>query len=614
MTHGRRDHGEWTRTADGLVPAEAELEFDAEDGDAQRTLLELAVTAAGIGTFDWDLVTGRLSWDERLLEMFGYDAHSFDETLEGFNARLHPEDLPRVGQLLQEAIDSCGDYAAEYRIQLAEEGLRWIQARGRVLCDEAGTAVRLLGAAWDVTAGRSEQQAADAAARRAELLSQVAGELTEHLDAEQAVTRLARLMVPTLADWCMVTLVDDHARAGFLRGLRDVASWHAEAAMRPLLERYTAIRLAATTPGAYLHRALTASGPVRIPPDAGRSVRALLHPGEAADLIAQLAPRHGVLLPLRARGRTVGVLSLYTGQHRPDFSAEDLATAQEAAARAGLAVDNRRLFDQQRDVAETLQRSLLTAPPEPDHLQVVVRYTAAARAAQVGGDWYDAFLQPGGATVLVIGDVVGHDVAAAADMSQIRTIVRTLGAQTNRRPAALLAQADRVMQTLQVDTLATALVARLEQTSGERRRGVTRLRWSNAGHPPPIVLHPDGRVDLLTGDGPDLLLGVEPGTPRRESEITLDRDAVVLLYTDGLIERRDQLLDDGLQRLRRTLSELAGRDLDQLCDDLLTRLLPDRPEDDVALVAVRLHPQNAPRPAEAGPNRTPPNVPPEPPT
>lgn len=181
--------------------AEAALELDAEDDDAQRTLLDLAVTAAGIGTFDWDLVTGRLSWDERLGEMFGYDATSFDETLEGFNARLHPEDLTHVGQLLQQAIDTCGDYAAEYRILLPEEGPRWIQARGRVLCDEAGTAVRLLGAAWDITTGRSAQQAADAAARRAELLTQVAGELTEHLDADQAVTRLARLVVPTLADW-----------------------------------------------------------------------------------------------------------------------------------------------------------------------------------------------------------------------------------------------------------------------------------------------------------------------------------------------------------------------------------------------------------------------------
>ncbi|WP_281281658.1 PP2C family protein-serine/threonine phosphatase [Blastococcus colisei] len=164
------------------------------------------------------------------------------------------------------------------------------------------------------------------------------------------------------------------------------------------------------------------------------------------------------------------------------------------------------------------------------------------------------------------------------------------------------------MQTLQVDTLATAVVARLEQTPAELRRGITRLRWSNAGHPPPMVLHPDGRVDLLTGDHHDRLLGVDPDTPRREAEISLSRDAVVLLYTDGLVERRDQPLDDGVQRLQRTLAELAGRNLDQLLDDLLARLLPDRPDDDVALVAVRLHRQDRPRPAEAGPNLIPPTV------
>jgi len=583
--------------------------LDVEGGDVRRTLLDLAITAAGIGTFDWDLVTGTLSWDERLLEMFGYDTDSFDGTIDGFNARVHPEDLAQVTRLLEHAIGDCSDYEAEYRVVLPNRGLRWIQARGRVLCDEAGAAVRLLGAAWDITAGRHLQQSADAAASRAELLARVASDLTEQLDADRAVGRLARLVVPTLADWCIVTVVAEHAASGSLRGVRDVASWHVDPAMRPLLERYTATRMAAAQPDAYLYRALTATEPVLVPPDAAQSVLALTPPREAADLLARLAPRHGVLVPLRARGRTMGVLSLYTGQQRAPFSAEDLATARDVALRAGLALDNGRLFRQQRELAETLQRSLLTPPPEPDHLQVVVRYTPAAQATQVGGDWYDAFLQPGGATVLVIGDVAGHDMRAAAAMGQVRTIVRALGAATNRRPAALLHQADRVMQTLQVDTLATAVVARLEQTPSELRRGITRLRWSNAGHPPPMVLRPDGRVDLLTADGHDLLLGVEPDTPRREAAIHLDRGAVVLLYTDGLVERRDEPLDVGVRRLQGVLAELAGRSLDQLLDELLARVLPDRPDDDVALLAVHLHHQDRPRPAEAGPHRTPPNVP-----
>jgi serine phosphatase RsbU (regulator of sigma subunit) len=274
-------------------------------------------------------------------------------------------------------------------------------------------------------------------------------------------------------------------------------------------------------------------------------------------------------------------------------------------------LDNARLYRQQRDLAEGLQRSLLTPPPEPDHAQVIVRYVPAAQAAEVGGDWYDAFLQPGGSTVLVIGDVVGHDTRAAAIMGQIRTIVRTLGAEDGLLPAEVLRRTDAVMETLQTGSAATAVVARIEQEPDERERGVTRVRWSNAGHPPPMVLRPDGRVLALTSDRADRLLGVTPDAPRREFVVTLERDAIVLLYTDGLVERRDQNLDDGLARLERTLAELAGLDLDTLCDELLARMLPPDPDDDVALVAVRLHPQDRPRPAEAGPNRVPPNVPEE---
>lgn len=106
-----------------------------------------------------------------------------------------------------------------------------------------------------------------------------------------------------------------------------------------------------------------------------------------------------------------------------------------------------------------------------------------------------------------------------------------------------------------------------------------------------MVIHPDGKVERLLADGVDLLLGVNPQTTRQESEATLDRGTIVLLYTDGLVERRDQPIDAGLRRLQETLTELAGHDLDQLCDELIARMLPQRSDDDVAIVAVRLHPQ-----------------------
>src|SRR3712207_4408001 len=113
--------------------------FLGEVDDAQRTLLDLAVAAAGIGTFDWEQTTGTLSWDDRLLELFGYTDSEFDRSIEGFNARLHPEDVGPVGALLQAAIDNCGDYAAEYRVVLPDGRQRWLAARGRALCDQTGT-------------------------------------------------------------------------------------------------------------------------------------------------------------------------------------------------------------------------------------------------------------------------------------------------------------------------------------------------------------------------------------------------------------------------------------------------------------------------------------------
>jgi serine phosphatase RsbU (regulator of sigma subunit) len=316
---------------------------------------------------------------------------------------------------------------------------------------------------------------------------------------------------------------------------------------------------------------------------------------------------------MRGRGRILGVLSLYF-RKGSTVADQDLVTAQDVADRAGLALDNARLYNAQQQLAEGLQRSLLTEPPQPDHGEIAVRYLPAAEAARVGGDWYDAFLQPGGSTMLVIGDVVGHDTEAAAAMGQLRGLLRGIATYSDAGPAEVLRGLDASMTTLQTRTLATAAVARFEQTPDELERGITRMRWANAGHLPPLVVNPDGSVAELASWKGDLLLGVDHETRRRESVVTLDRGATVLLYTDGLVERRDADLDAGLVRLRDTLIELADLPLEELLDEVLERLVQGRPEDDVALVAVRLHRQDLPRPAEAGPNDVPPNVPDDPAT
>jgi serine phosphatase RsbU (regulator of sigma subunit) len=304
----------------------------------------------------------------------------------------------------------------------------------------------------------------------------------------------------------------------------------------------------------------------------------------------RLNPAAVTVVPLRGRGRIVGLLTACRGRERAPFTPADLELLGEVAGRAGLALDNARLFEEQRDLAEGLQRALLTAPPQPDDVEVAVRYEPAAQVAQVGGDWYDSFVQRDGSTVIAIGDVVGHDTAAAAAMGQVRSLLRAIAVHTGDGPADVLRGVDRAMETLQADTTATAVVARLERSEDERLRAVTRLRWSNAGHPPPMVINPDASVVELSAVESDLLLGLDPDARRVESVVTLDHGATVLLYTDGLVERRGQSLDEGLRELRDTLLDLAseGLPLDLLCERVLRRMLPERRDDDVALVAVRL--------------------------
>ncbi|MBY3551829.1 SpoIIE family protein phosphatase [Modestobacter lapidis] len=441
------------------------------------------------------------------------------------------------------------------------------------------------------------------AQERLALLARVGDELAATLDAPMTVGRIPRLLVPTLASWCTITLVAEDG------SWRHAGGWHADPARSPLVRHYAEAALEAFPATAPLLRAVSTAAPVTLSADELTGARLdAVATGAARELLELLGPGSITVLPLRGRGNVLGALTLVRDRHRA-VDAADLATATEIAARAGLALDSARLYHQQRRLAQELQRSMLTAPPEPDHAQVAVRYLPAAEAARVGGDWYDAFLQPGGATNLVIGDVVGHDTAAAAAMGQLRSMLRGIAVTGDAGPAELLTQLDAAMTQLELHTYATVAIARFEQCDSELDRGITRMRWANAGHPPPLVIQPDGTLAELASWRGELMLGVDHHTERSESVVSLDRGTTVLLYTDGLFERRDRDLDEGMSRLRAAAHELAGLPLDDLCDQLIDRLVEGTPDDDVALVAIRLHRQDRPRPAEAGPQRVPPTVP-----
>ncbi|MCU1603932.1 MAG: Serine phosphatase RsbU, regulator of sigma subunit (modular protein) [Modestobacter sp.] len=445
-----------------------------------------------------------------------------------------------------------------------------------------------------------------AANDRLQLLAETGRVLSGTMDITEQIEELAHLVVPALGDWCWLLVTDEHGR------MRDMATAHRDPGRQPDLEHYVQAMLAGMSESASARVVLRTGRPLVLPTLEPRYVDQALPDPAARAALAVLEPAAGLAVPLIARGQTLGVLGLYTGRERGPHTQAEIDTALEVGRRAGLALEQARLFGQQRALAETLQRSLLTAPPAPDHCEIVVRYVPAAAGAEIGGDWYDAFVQPDGGTVLVIGDVVGHDSRAAAAMGQLRGLLRGIGHHTGGTPAEVLTGLDRAARGLDLDTMATALVARLEQDDPELEEGTTRVRWSTAGHPPPVLLGPDGAVSLLDGDQPDLLLGVDAATPRVDRVATIANGGTLLLYTDGLVERRDRDLDAGIDELCRVVAELADLPLQRLCDRLLELMyLPDT-EDDVALLAVRLHAQDEPRPPEAGPQRVPPGIEPAP--
>jgi serine phosphatase RsbU (regulator of sigma subunit)/PAS domain-containing protein len=720
LTVYARQPGAWTDSQTALlrqladsVATELELSALGREFEAHRLRFELAIDAAQIGSFDWDLVTGRLVWDDRLVEIFGYDRVTFDETFEAFSARCHPDDRDRVRDALRTAVETCGEYDAEFRVVLPTGETRWVQGRGRALADDRGVAVRLLGAGFDTTSQRhgdarvarvlevmksaffsldrewrfayvnaegervldrtreeliggsvwelfpaavgsdfevhyraamatgeervfeayypapldawfevrawpgpdglsvyfldvTERRRAEERSRRSAARLTLVAEVTSGLSStlggrggeEAALQGVAESVVPVLGDWAIVSLVDADGR------MRDVGSWHHDPDLRRSVARYAELRLAALQPDAPILRAL-ASGQVRTVDDVGAAVGRTLPAGEVRDVFWQLAPKSAVTLPMAARGRTLGALSVYRSADRVQADEDDVATARDLAERVALALDNSRLYEQQRRLAEGLQRSLLTAPPQPDHAEIVVRYRPAVEVAEVGGDWYDAFLQRSGATMVVIGDVVGHDTEAAAAMGQLRGMLRGIAYREGPGPAAVLTELDAAIQGLGMGTMATAAIARVEETPEERAAGLTRLRWSNAGHPPPLLLHEDGRIEELANARAELMLGVDPSARRTDTVVTVARGATLLLYTDGLVEGRDLPLDEGIARLRSAVAELAGEPLSVLCDRVIERLRPEGLQDDVALVAIRLHREDRPRPPEAGPQQLP---------
>ncbi|MFC8192334.1 SpoIIE family protein phosphatase [Cellulomonas sp. NPDC057328] len=297
--------------------------------------------------------------------------------------------------------------------------------------------------------------------------------------------------------------------------------------------------------------------------------------------VADAPDRRVVVLPVPGRRRTVGLLVVQPrgGGGLAGLDAATVTVLELVARRVGLSIDNVRLYDREHRLAETLQRAMLPEQGEVDGVDVWTYYSPNADDAQVGGDWYDV-QQIGPDTVgVVVGDVVGHDVEAAAAMGQLRSVVRSYSVDITT-PGPVLERVDQLFAGLRIPRAASLVLSTLDR----RPDGRWLLRYARAGHLPVLRVRDGHATQLRDAGGP--LIGFGSGE-RTTAEVLLEPGDVLVYYTDGLVERRDRSLRDGLTVLESVAASITARDAPGIGEDLLSRLA-DHPEDDVAVVVVRV--------------------------
>jgi GAF domain-containing protein len=397
-------------------------------------------------------------------------------------------------------------------------------------------------------AERSARNEAESARRRLTFLADASAVLTASLNHEEIVRRLPDLLVPEYA--------------------RSVDVW--------LFENEDDKNRAAPHPAAAVVAART-----------GRPQYAADHPGGLPGVDdhppSALDPTRPLLcVPLPTRRAPLGVLTL--SPPGPRWDPDDAVMLLELTRRASIAIDNARRFEHNRDIAETLQRALLTDLPATPGLSLAARYLPATHGLNIGGDWYDAFPQRDGGLITVVGDVTGHGLHAAVMMSQLRTALRAYAVDGDS-PGRLLTRLHRFLHHLQPDLYATAVIARFHPDEPT-------LTWAAAGHPPPVLRLPDGTVRTLDAK-PGAMLGIPLTQEIGDHTVRLSPGSTLALYTDGLVERRAQGIDPGIERLASALGGFRSAELDAdlegSADRLLHPLLSDSErDDDVCLLLCHL--------------------------
>ncbi|KAB8190910.1 SpoIIE family protein phosphatase [Nonomuraea phyllanthi] len=565
----------------------------------QPTSARMGQDLQAVGTWDWNIGTGDVVWNDAMFAVFGIDPDDFDGRIETWTGLVHPDDLPWVLADLDQAVRAGRMYSTEYRVCRPDGALRWVRARGRVLPEKYGGPTRMIGTMWDVS--RTHEVLETVTAPPATPAERAA---VERAEAER--TRRVRELTQALAEAVSVQDVVDasnhHVLPAFgAAGL--MLSYMEGDHLRPVghagyskdfINRITPL----PTTGNY---AIAEVLHDRTPLFINSAEEYMERYPTTADLPAAGGKGAWAFLPLIASGRLVGACVVSFAEPHL-FSGEERNLLTALSGLIAQAMERARLYDREHTRSQELQRGLLPhVLPVLPAVTTAARYVPAAQDMEVGGDWYDVIPMSADRVALVVGDVMGHGVDEAVTMARLRTAVRTL-TDLELSPDDLLSHLNGLVSDLGDDFYATCLYLVYDATT----RSCTLTR---AGHPPPAVVLPDGTV-YFPDIGPNSPLGA--ATPPFDTlTMELPEGSLLVLYTDGLVESSTFDIDQGMTILAEALQgaksgalpgtpcphqgeDAAGSHctecLQALCDSLTT-LPPLRqgPTDDAAVLIAHTH-------------------------
>jgi PAS domain S-box-containing protein len=461
----------------------------------------------------------------------------------------------------------------EARDEIALKDGRVIDRYTRTLEDETGAIYGRISYFRDVTRDRKREEGQ-------RFLAQATKELVSSLDYQATLSRIARMAVPDLADWCAVDILEPD---GSLKLLAIAHTDPSKVKRATEFRRAFPIDMSAPTG---LPRVIR-TGKSELYPSIDSALREASLDEEQLEVIRELQLSSVMLLPLRARGRTLGTISFVFAESGRSYGQGDLVLAEDLASRAALALDNARLYRERDDIARTLQEGLLPGPfPEVPGVELAARYQAAGEGIDVGGDFYDAFDTEDGAWALVVGDVCGKGPKAAALMGTARHTIRAAALREHRPSAVLTTLNAALQQQSREQWFCTVCYVRLRPQSGGAR-----LTVCAGGHPLPAILRTDGTVEFA--GTPGTLLGVFTDIELTDAPVDLGPGDALVLFTDGLTDADRTGREFGQKWLADVLARNAGRSVEEIAAHLEREVLGDRTQglpDDLAILVAKVKP------------------------